>query len=113
VQTVSITPAEIAIAMTQPVDASLVNATTVSLQKLDTPSGEPHAVELRLAVSAVNDSLIVLTPFRALASGEYRITLRGTGAAALAGWNAAVMDGDGDGTSGGDYLQALTVGGAP
>ena len=113
VQTVSVAVTEVAMAMTQPVDASLVNATTVTLQRLDTPSGEPATVAARLAVSPVNDSLIVMTPHEALASGRYRLTLRGTGAAALADWNAAVIDGNGDGTPGGDYVQALAVGGAP
>ena len=112
VQTVSVAATEVAIAMTQPVDASLVNATTVTLQRLDTPSAEPVTIASQLEVSPVNDTLIVLTPDHALASGQYRLTLRGTGAAALAGWNAVVIDGNGDGAPGGDFVQALTIGGA-
>jgi len=113
VQTVSVAATEVAIAMTQPVDASLVNATTVTLQRLDTISAEPVTIAAQLAVSPVNDTLIVLTPDQALTSGQYRLTLRGTGAAALAGWNADVIDGNGDGAPGGDYVQTLTIGGAP
>ena len=113
VQTVSITATEVAMAFTRPVDASLVNATTITLQRLDAPSGVPVAVAARVSVSPVNDTLVVLTPNEALASGSYRLTLRGTGAAALADWNSVVLDGDGDGFPGGDYVQALAIGGAP
>ncbi len=113
VRTISVSAAEVAIAMTRPVDASLVNATTVMLQRLDTPSGEPTGVQARVTVSSVNDSLIVLKPDDALGPGRYRIALRGTGAAALADWNASVLDGNRDGTPGGDYVRTLTVGGAP
>jgi len=113
VETVSAAPASLAIAMTRPADASLVNSTTVMLQKVDTRSGEPADVPARAAISPVNDSLLVLTPDQALAAGQYRLTLRGTGASALADWNAAVLDGDGDGSAGGDYVQTLVIGGAP
>lgn len=113
VETVSTAPTSLAIAMTQPADASLVNSTTVTLQKVDTPSGEPADVPARAAISPVNESLLVLTPEHSLAAGQYRLTLRGTGAAALADWNAAVLDGDGDGAAGGDYVLTLTIGGAP
>ena len=113
VQTVSVSAREVAVAMTQPVDASLVNATTVSLHRLASASGETATVHARTAVSSVNDSLIVLTPTEPLADGQYQLTLRGTGAAALAAWSAAVIDGDGDGVPGGDYIQAVTVEGAP
>jgi hypothetical protein len=113
VQTVSVAATAVAIAMTEPVDAALANATTVTLQRLDTPSGEPVTLAARIAVAPVNDTLIVLTPQQPLASGHYRLTLRGTGAAALADWNAVVVDGDGDGRPGGDFVQELNVGGTP
>jgi hypothetical protein len=113
VQTVSVTPTEVAIAMTQPVDASLVNATTVTLQRAATAAEDPAVVAARVMVSPVNDSLVLLVPDHALASGRYRLTLRGTGAAALANLNAAVIDGNGDGAAGGDYVQEMTIGGAP
>jgi hypothetical protein len=113
VETVSTAPTSLAIAMTRPVDATLVNGTTVQLQRLDMPLGEPASIPSRVAASPVNDSLVVLTPSQALDPGQYRLTLRGTGAAALADWNAEVLDGDGDGTAGGDYVLTLTIGGAP
>ena len=111
VQTISVAPTEIAIAMTQPADAALANTTTVTLQRVDTPSGDPAGIAASVSISPVNDSLVILMPDHALASGQYRLTLRGTGAAALADWNAAVIDGNGDGASGGDYVLMLTVGG--
>jgi hypothetical protein len=113
VETVSTAPTSLAIAMTRPVDATLVNGTTVRLQKLDMLAGEPASIASRVVASPVNDSLVVLTPSQALDPGQYRLTLRGTGPAALADWNAEVLDGDGDGTAGGDYVVTLTIGGAP
>lgn len=113
VQTVSVSAHQVAVAMTRPVDASLVNATTVSLQQVGASTGGPVTVDVRVAVSPVNESLIVLSPVEPLAGGQYRLTLRGTGGAALADWSAAVVDGDGDGVPGGDHIQLLTVGGEP
>jgi len=113
VETVSTAPTSLAVAMTRPADASLVNSTTVMLQRIDAPSGEPADVPAHAAMSPVNDSLLVLTPDHPLAAGQYRLTLRGTGAAALADWNATVLDGDGDGAAGGDYVLTVTMGGAP
>jgi len=113
VQTISVAATQIAIAMTRPVDASLVNITTVTLQSLPTLPDEPVMIAAQIAVSPVNDSLIVLSPKVALPPGRYRLTLRGTGSAALADWSATVMDGNGDGMPGDDYVQTLTVGGAP
>jgi hypothetical protein len=113
VQTVSVAPTEIAIATTQPVDSSLVNATTVMLRRSAMASGDPDAVTARVTVSPVNDSLVLLVPDHALAPGQYLLTLRGTGAAALADWNATVIDGNGDGAAGGDYVQTVSIGGAP
>lgn len=113
VETVSVAANTVNVAVTQPLDASLVNSSTVMLQQIAPPSGEWTTVPMRVAVSSVNDSLIIVTPDQILASGRYRFTLRGTGGAALANWNARVIDGDGDGIDGGDYVHLLTIGAAP
>lgn len=109
VQTVSSSPTEIDVALTRAVDASLVNGTTVTLERLSgaTATSLPASV----GVSPHNEALIVVAPRQALEPGDYRLTLRGTGAAALADWNAVVIDGDGDGTPGGDWSATVTIGG--
>jgi len=111
VQTVSVTPTQVAIALSQPVDASLVNGTTVSLRRQGNEDSAPILAHAK--VSPVNDSLIVLEPDVALTAGEYRLTVRGSGPAALADWDASVLDGDRDGRAGGDYVASVTVKGAP
>jgi len=111
VQTVSAASTKVAVGLTHAVDASLVNDTTVTLERRDDRTGAYAQVPARAQVSPYNDALILLASERPLTSGQYRLTLRGTGAAALADWNAAVIDGNGDGASGGDYVLTLTVGG--
>jgi hypothetical protein len=111
VQTVTTSATGIAVALTRGVDASLVNETTVSLARISaTPMTMTLAV--RALVSPYNDALILVSPRQAPVPGQYRLTLRGTGAAALADWNAVVLDGNGDGKPGGDFSVVLTIGGA-
>jgi hypothetical protein len=111
VQSVAVAPGEIAVSMTRPVDASLVNGTTVSLERHDEPTGDTTAVAIRTLVSPYDAALILVKPAQLLAPGRYRLTLRGTGPAALADWNAMLLDGDGDGAPGGDAVRSLTAGG--
>lgn len=112
VQTASASAKVISIALTRGVDASLVNATTVTLERTS-GAADATVVRSRASVSDHNDALILLVPERALEPGRYRVSLRGTGPAALADWNAVVLDGDGDGNPGGDWSGTLTYGGAP
>jgi hypothetical protein len=110
VETLSVAPTGIAVAMSQPLDAALVNGNTVTLQKVDARAADFPIVPVQISVSPVNDALIVLQPDAPLANGLYRLTLRGSGAAALANWDASVLDGDHDGVAGGDYVESFTVG---
>lgn len=112
VQAISASTHVIAIALTRAVDASLVNATTVVLQAMPGAT-DAHVLQTRAAVSLHNDALILVAPERALGPGRYRVSLRGTGPAALADWNAVVLDGDGDGNPGGDWNATVSIGGAP
>lgn len=112
VQTVSVSAAWLAVAMTRSVDTSLVNDTTVALEQSPGTSAA-QTVPARVSVSPHNDALIVLVPQRTLQPGRYRVSLRGTGAAALADWNAVVVDGDDDGVPGGDWAANLVIGDTP
>jgi len=113
VDTITTSAAFVTVAMSRPVDTTLVGTGTVMLQKLSSASPEPVTVGMRATVSPVNEALIVLEPTQALTPGRYRLILRGTGAAALADWNASIIDGDADGVAGGDFTAELNVGDAP
>lgn len=112
VRTVSASANVIAIALTRGVDASLVNETTVVLEA-STGAADARFVRTSAAVSVHNDALILIVPEQALEPGRYRVSLRGAGPAALADWNAVVLDGDGDGNPGGDWNGTVSIGGAP
>jgi hypothetical protein len=87
------------------VDASLAASGTFELRDgLDqpvpvmsavVPQGRPNVVEMTLA--------------RDLAAGSYQLTVHGTGAVALADEQGHVLDGDADGTPGGDFLMSFDV----
>jgi len=96
----------IVVAFTREPDASLVNDTTVQLLRLGL-SGAPDAVAdgdaagagaelqaIAVALSPANPSVLLIAPRATLEPGEYRVRLRGTGAAALADLNANVLGSD-------------------
>ena len=80
------------VAFNHEVDASLVNYTTVALEKTDTVPAAPVAVATTLAVG--NPRVLLITPRAPLAAGSYRVTLRGSGGAALADVNAETLGTD-------------------
>jgi hypothetical protein len=79
---------QIVVAFTHAVDASLVNDTTVAIES------DTEAVAAVAVLSAANQSVLLITPRTALTPGLYRVHLRGTGAAALADVDAAVLGTD-------------------
>jgi len=72
----------IVVAFNREVDASLVNYTTVMLEKTDTVPAAPVATATALAQA--NPRVVLITPRAPLAPGSYRVTLRGSGGGALA-----------------------------
>jgi mono/diheme cytochrome c family protein len=87
------------------VDATLASADTfglrdgfdepVSLAKVSVPLGRPNVVELTLA--------------KPLLAGSYQLEVRGEGPVALADNAGHVLDGDADGSAGGNYLMSFDV----
>ena len=69
----------------------------VAIASAVVPRGRPKVVELTLA--------------RPLAAGSYQLQVRGGGAVALADNAGRVLDGDGDGKAGGDFLALFDVSG--
>jgi hypothetical protein len=96
-------PRQLLVAFNREIDYSLINETTVVLER-DTPEG-PLAQRMRLQLARGNPAAVLLTPLAALAPGSYRLRVRGTGAAALADVGGSAL--------GADYAAAFIVTGAP
>jgi hypothetical protein len=87
----------IVVAFSHELDASLVNYTTIALQRADAggspgDAGEPPAAAADIAVTTVlaagNPRVLLIAPRAPLPNGSYRVTVRGTGGAALADLSA-------------------------
>lgn len=96
-------PRELLVAFTREVDFSLLNDTTVVLER-DTPEG-PLAERATLRLARGNPAAVLVTPLAPLLPGCYRLRVRGTGAAALADVGGTVLDGD--------YAAEFSVSAAP
>jgi hypothetical protein len=83
---------QILVAFNHEVDFSLLNETTVVLERLS--SAEPAALPARLALAPGNPAAVLLMPAAPLAPGSYRVRVRGTGAAALADVGGQVLASD-------------------
>jgi hypothetical protein len=103
----------IVVAFTQELDASLINETTVTLDRMQSPSSNSESatavgmkrMSATAALAELNPAVLLITPAAALAPGVYRATLRGTGGGALANLNAAIL--------GADFSFEFTVESAP
>ena len=85
-------PRTLLVAFNREVDFSLVNDTTVSVERI-TPEGSlPQRATLKLAPG--NPAAVLVQPAAALAPGSYRLRVRGTGPAPLADLNAQVLQAD-------------------
>jgi hypothetical protein len=89
------------------VDAALVNDTTVRVDRVpqDGAAADPIAPVVAVSLAPANAAVIMLKARDALSPGTYRVSLRGTGGAALADLNAAAL--------GLDYSFVFTVGAPP
>ena len=85
--------AQIVVAFTREADASLINGTTVMLERMDTgaQAAAPETLPVAAAIAASNASVLLISPRAPLDAGVYRVTLRGTGGGALADMNAATL----------------------
>jgi len=93
---------QVVVTFTHDLDASLVNTTTVTLERIVAaqPAAESAVtdsaplVPIGVALAAHNPQVILITPSAALAAGSYRVTLRGSGGGALADVDAQALAGD-------------------
>ena len=92
----------IVVAFNHEVDASLVNYTTLTVERVDIGSAVESAVGATqatplpayAALAEGNPNAIVITPVAPLLPGTYRVTVRGSGGGALADLNAQVLGSD-------------------
>jgi Bacterial Ig-like domain len=88
----------ILVTFTQDVDASLVNDSTVWLERMGGPAQSAGGGSQRLPaisrLAADNPAVLSIAPSAPLDAGVYRVTVRGTGAAAVANMNAVTLGAD-------------------
>jgi hypothetical protein len=96
-------PPRIVVTFTQEVDASLVNESTITVERMPNPrldpgsptaSGSARSVAVTRALAGLNPSVLLITPNAPLAPGTYRVTVRGSGGGALANLNATTLGSD-------------------
>jgi Bacterial Ig-like domain len=99
----------ILVAFNHEVDASLINYTTLVVDRVDSGTADTNTPAAHLpsyaALAEGNPKAIIITPVTPLLPGTYRVTARGTGGGALADLNAQVL--------GSDYSFTFTVDGSP
>ena len=86
--------ARIVVTFTQDVDASLVNNSTIMLERMDpasTAAGGAQTMPASAGLAPSNPAVLLITPSAQLEPGVYRVTVRGTGGGALANMNAAML----------------------
>ena len=94
--------ARILVAFTQEVDASLINDSTVTLERMGDADIDPEAAmsesgERVAAVGALaehNPAVLLITPSNPLDTGLYRVRVRGSGGGAVASLNAVALGSD-------------------
>jgi len=88
--TVAAPLARIVLTFTHEVDASLVNESTVMIERVE--SGQRIAAVA--VVADLNPAVVLITPGAALGAGTYRVRVRGTGGGAVADLSARTLGGD-------------------
>ncbi|MDB6088367.1 MAG: hypothetical protein JWN85_1151 [Gammaproteobacteria bacterium] len=98
----------IVVAFNHEVDASLINYTTVSLERIASTPGDSadvmggvmappvpsNVLPATAALAQGNPTVIVITPPAPLVTGTYRVSVRGTGGGALADINVHTLGSD-------------------
>jgi hypothetical protein len=96
-------PPRIVVTFTQEVDASLINESTITVQRMANPrldsespmaSGSAGSVAVTRALARLNPSVLLITPNAPLAPGTYRVTVRGSGGGAVANLRATTLGSD-------------------
>jgi hypothetical protein len=94
---------QLVIAFDRELDVSRINSSTVTLES----AGRP--IPVTLSIPLANPSTLLITPFRALQTGLYRLSLRGTDGGALAGLDAHVLNAPADANVGADFTITFAI----
>jgi hypothetical protein len=106
--------AELLVASDRALDATLLAAGTVSLVASGGDGGFSEGNERQVAVRIVltqqSPTVMRIVPAAPLAADRFRLRISGSPPLALAGLDARSIDGDADGTSGGDFVADFAAG---
>ena len=111
--TLSALPSEITVTFNQDMDGLTLNVDTVVLDRSGGDGGFAEGNEALVAIAvevSPNSRQAIIRPSGALASDDtYRLTLLGTAALPILDALGNPLDGDADGTPGGDFVSVFTV----
>jgi methionine-rich copper-binding protein CopC len=102
---------QIVIGFDRQLDSNLVNASTVTLKRIDPAQNSvanTDEMALQLLGPTSNPASLVITPSEPLTAGKYLLTLRGTGGGALAGLDALALNAVAS-NAGSDFTLTFTV----
>ncbi len=105
---------ELLVAADQPLDATLLDAGTVTLVASggdgSFDDGNEQKIALAIVVTQHAPSVFRLVPAQPLAADRYRLRISGSAPLALADLAAVPIDGDRDGKAGGDFVAEFSGG---
>lgn len=112
--TLAAAPSKIMLIADAELDTSLLHAGSVQIFKrddIDPMTGQPRRVEnAAMRITSLSPTVITFdVPVDEWAPGEYEVRVDGTGALAVADRSGRVIDGDGDGKPGGDFVMRFDV----
>jgi hypothetical protein len=107
-------PHNIVVIFDRELDTSLLHSNSVTLSRLDDsdPSNpEFHRVDhVGMRISSLSPTTVVLeVPQSAWTSGHYEVRILGSGSAPVATRSGEIIDGDGDGQPGGDFVRIFEL----
>lgn len=113
-EVVPATTRDIVVASNVELDTSLLQAGLITLRASggdgEFDAGNESVVPAEVRVRSQQPTVLAITPAtQALPPDTYELRISGTDPVALADYNARTIDGDGDGTAGGDFVLRFTV----
>jgi hypothetical protein len=106
--------AELLVAASRALDVTLLAAETVALQASGGDGrfgdGNERPVAFRIVLTQHDPTVMRIVPAAPLVADRYRLRISGSPPLALADLDARPIDGDADGTSGGDFIAEFAAG---
>lgn len=104
---------DIVVASNVELDTSLLQADVITLRASggdgEFASGNESVVPVQATVRSQQPTVLAITPLTTLPADTYELRISGTDPVALADFQAQSIDGDGNGTPGGDFVLRFTV----